>query len=139
MPVTTYYEKIVATMPEGLEKQVFTVLMGHIGSENRISRECLVYKVFGVLLGKKDLHTSSHDRQVRRAIVNLQNQGAPIMSDSGKPGYYLGSAKDREVAIGELVRRRNALDQKIKSLKKASLNVYESNAITVQPSLLEVS
>jgi hypothetical protein len=31
MPTTAYYEKIIATMPEGLEKQVLTILMNSAG------------------------------------------------------------------------------------------------------------
>jgi hypothetical protein len=38
MPTTAYYEKIIATMPEGLEKQVLTILMNSVGIKR--SHDC---------------------------------------------------------------------------------------------------
>jgi hypothetical protein len=35
MPTTAYYEKIIATMPIGLEKQVLTILKGETEGDYR--------------------------------------------------------------------------------------------------------
>ena len=40
------YEQILASMPACLERKVLSVLKGHVGSENRITRAGLVNVIF---------------------------------------------------------------------------------------------
>ena len=82
MSTTAYYEHLKETMPEGLGKNVFELLMFHIGQENRIS------------LDEISMTLDADERQVRDAIETLRSElHVPVCSQSGKAGRWL--AKDR--------------------------------------------
>ena len=128
------YQHIVSKMPEGLGKQIMTILALHIGEKNRISRARLVLELFGYI--PKNNKNSTEDRQMRRAIEELIQQGYPVCSSSGKGGYYLASSKEeREVCIRELASRRECLDQRIRQLRSANKLEWIEPIVYLQPEL----
>ncbi len=112
------HAQIKATMPDDLEQQVFKVLVEHqaFGRTNAMRREHLVNLVFGVR-PLSSLSNSKEDRQIRRAIANLQSEGIPIVSDSYSGGYYLGTTAEIRDYIGELRSRIQKLIKKADALE----------------------
>ena len=128
------YQQIVSKMPEGLGKQIMTILALHIGEKNRISRARLVLELFGYI--PKNSKNSTEDRQMRRTIEELVEQGYPVCSSSGKGGYYLASSKEeREVCIRELISRRECLDIRIRQLRSANKLEWVEPIVFLQPEL----
>ena len=144
MATTSQYLNIVATMPDGLEKTVLQTILdgGYTSPQKRITRKMLVLSIFK--RAQSNLSNSKEDRQIRRAIVKLVDKGIPILSDSGHAGYYLDAENNRETALLELIRRRNAIDAKIKKLyhadaSRAVLSELEKASDPVQLSFSEVA
>ena len=76
------------TLPDGLCNKVLRcVKLYH--SDMRATRDIIT------------AYTGASDRQVRMAIEELRSNGEPIISDSGKPGYYY-SPEDVQVIQAEL-------------------------------------
>lgn len=116
----SYYEKIVKNMPMGLDRQVMSVLQHHVGSANRISRGDLVRAVFFKECGKD----STEDRQVREVISQLQNEH-PILSDSGKGGYFLaGNLVELNAYANEIISRARELESKARKLRAAGEEMF---------------
>lgn len=109
------YADIEASIPDDLPDIVLTVIRTHRGKENPISRQDLVLAVFGKT-PKGSLSNSREDRQIRRVLPALQER-YPILSSSGKGGYYYAASADEIVAYaGELKSRAIALEQKSRAL-----------------------
>jgi len=107
------YERILASMPQCLERKVLAVLRGHVGSANRITREGLVRIIFQ----KPWSSNCTEDRQIREVIASLQMR-VPILSDSGRGGYWLaGSAEEINTYAGEIVSRARELEEKARRLR----------------------
>lgn len=123
MATNDIYRNILETMPEGLAKNVLKVL-ANLPQGSRINRPTLVYLLFGKTIIKGDLQTSKEDRQIRRAITNLQNLGVPVFSDSEKGGYGLGTEAECAEYLKELINRRKALDEKIASVWKTQTTFF---------------
>ncbi|HSW63816.1 MAG TPA: hypothetical protein VLH56_11000 [Dissulfurispiraceae bacterium] len=121
MTTNLRYEKIIASMPAGLERKLLTVLSRHVGNKNRITRRDLVAAVFPLARLGARWKDSTEDRQVRRAISTLRDTW-PILSDSGDGGYWLGTEKEIEVFIVELESRRSRLAEKIRALRTLDPN-----------------
>ncbi len=120
----TVYHQILATMPEGLEKQVFNVFLEEPAGA-RISRSRLIAQCFGYAVNARTLANSKEDRQIRRAIANLRMHGVAILSDSGSRGYYLGSQEDRSKFIAEQVSRMKSISQMVKAMRRVTLDLQE--------------
>jgi len=83
MTTTPYYDHILATMPDGLEKQVYAVMRDYVGKENAITLPMISLVIFAD-------DTETHKRQVREVIETLRTQyGIPVCSNSGSAGRYM--------------------------------------------------
>jgi hypothetical protein len=121
MTTNHIYERIIRDMPEGLDKQIISILSeGGFFDDKKASRKELIFKVFGFIDNPENLSNSTLDRQIRKAIEHLQEAGYPIISNSGAGGYSLASSRTTQAAyIAELESRRDRLDKKILALQKA--------------------
>ena len=113
---TLEYDRILATMPKGLEHDIFKVL-SH--APEGINRTGLILSIFSKVVEASKLANCSEDRQIRTAIEHLQRDGYPVISSSGKPGYKLAASDtEMESYIAELESRRDQLADKIKALRQ---------------------
>ena len=78
---TTIYDKLIATMPQGLEKAVVQVLKYHVGKEQAIKKDA-------ILADLKNMGYTPHERQFRDAVRNLRRDGWLVGSFSAD-GYFL--------------------------------------------------
>lgn len=120
MTTNAVYENILASMPDDMKQKVMQVLINEkcFGSDNRLKRRWLVGKVSTLVDWNPDGSWTSIDRQVRKAIEELQQDGYPILSDSGRGGYWLAHDKDEiEIAVTELASRVEKLQAKIHALR----------------------
>lgn len=112
------YDRLLEQVTPGLERRIMEILVDHIGQENRIKRDDLVRRViYGY--GSFPRLSDTDDRKVRLAIASLQEQGYPILSDSGEGGRWLAKPDEIEGYIAELESRRERLHEKIKALRRA--------------------
>ena len=109
------YEEILNTMPEGLDKQVLSILSYHVGRENAITRKGLISAIDGKPFSG-DIQTSSLDRQIREAISGLQ-ETTLIISDSGKGGYYIpANMEEVKDYTSEITSRARELENKARNI-----------------------
>jgi len=117
------YEQILLSMPPGIKKKVLHILAGHKGSNNRIARNDLVKRVFGIF--SDDELTDTRDRMVREVIAELRDEGNFICSDSGVGGYWMASNyEDIEMLAGELDSRAMKLLEKSRTLKARAMEWF---------------
>ncbi|MDD2922169.1 MAG: hypothetical protein PHQ36_07770 [Anaerolineales bacterium] len=140
MTTTPQYDRIIETIPTGLEKRVMDVLQYAFEASPgiNVTRQDMIQNVFGVFVEKSKLSNNREDRQIREAIENLQRAGYPIISSSGKPGYRLAiNNADMEAYIAELESRRSQLEEKIRALRTTRPNYfYVQPVIATQPALI---
>jgi len=126
MSTTPFYDSLIQSMPEGLPRQVYSVLSRHVGEGSKITLPALVDAVFGpcptVLdAGQRKTWYSTRERQVRETIETLRrDKRIPILSESGKSGRWI--AADREelnACLNELRARHTSLGDMIRSLSQA--------------------
>lgn len=113
------YSRILMELPVGLKRDVMWFLAGHVGGENRLGRGELV-----TMLRRMPVYSKKRlvrlDRLVRLAIAELQEDGYPILSDSGKGGYWLaGSREEVEGMCAEMESRAQKLLEKVRALRQA--------------------
>lgn len=129
------YLNIAKTMPEDLERRIL-ILLASQPHKKRLTRMQMILHIFGEKALseaiKAKLQNSTYDRQIRLAIANLQEIGIPILSDSGRGGYFIGDREDVENYTNELVSRRDKLTQKIQYLRTADKRFVK----LLQPSIL---
>lgn len=82
------YDRLIDSMPAGLERAVLSVISQRVGCANAVGRYTLVKMV-------ADLGFNAHERQIREAIKQLRRDGHFICSSAGKNGGYW-MASDRE-------------------------------------------
>ena len=116
MTTTPFYDDLIASMPQGLERRVFEVLKGHVGEANKIRLDDLCLAVLGAF-------NATTERQVREAIEVLRRDyHAPVISESGKPGRWLAANVDElKICIAEMENRHNHLGEVIRSLRQAQV------------------
>jgi len=138
MTTNQVYEKILSTTPDDLEKGLVEILSHHKGEKNRISRRQLITTVGNILYTShvKVPSVSTLDRQIRRAIEELQECNFPICSDSGSGGYWLAATyAEREAYIAEIESRANKLIEKARKLRSASTTIWNQPQEVSQPNL----
>lgn len=99
MATTEQYEKLLSDLAGGelseLERKVLGLLNKH---RDGLTRFELLEHVFGpgsrYLAEKRGLANSTDDRKVRETIESLRNNGVPVVSSSGKPGYRLDTSPE---------------------------------------------
>lgn len=114
------YEEIIATEPPDLDERVLSVIKQR-GEAEKISRRALIEAVFGVKLkANEDLANNHYDRQIRRSIARLQKHH-PILSSSGKGGYWYGSPSETLEYVVEIRSRAIELLEKASDLEKMAV------------------
>jgi hypothetical protein len=108
--------QIDAMTPKNLDRAVEAALSGHYGEKNRITRQSLIYQVFGVSVPANQLANSRLDRMIRRSIARLQRK-MPSLSDSSKGGYWIGTPDELKGYLSELQSRQVEIGKKIFLLK----------------------
>lgn len=117
MSTTTFYDEILADIPDGLERNVLSALMQHIGERNKIALKMLTIEVLGEF-------TSTTERQVREVIERLRRKGVAVISESGKSGRWLAADKSElEACVLEMEARHRNLGEVIRSLRQAQIPV----------------
>jgi len=119
MSTTPQYDRILAELAteiSDLERKVFDLLKAH---PDGLTRFELLENVYGsgsrYLAEKRGLANSSDDRKIREAIEHLRDNGIPVVSSSGTPGYKLDtSVRAVSAMIAEWQSRVNKLQSKIK-------------------------
>lgn len=113
------YWSIINEMPAGMARDVMAALTGHIGSEARLERRKLV-AALRRMPDYQDKAWVRLDRMVRKAIAELQENGYPVLSDSGKGGYWLASNREEiEGMCKEIESRVEKLKDKARALRTA--------------------
>lgn len=112
------YESIIGGIAPGLEQKVFDILATSLGHE--VSRQNIVFRIFGIQVAPSQLANCTEDRQVRECIRSLREKDYPIISSSGKAGYTLEADPVRiDATIAEL-------SSKIESMKDVVEHLYRS-------------
>lgn len=93
------------TLPADLPAKVLECVQLYTDPQVRISREHL------------SAYCRASDRQVRDAIAELRNQGYPIVSNSGTPGYYYDPSKMDEI-IADMESRISKMAQTVRAMRR---------------------
>ena len=125
MTENSVYKAILGEVPEGIKRDVMTVLSGHVGNERRMSRQMIAAMLRYLQPVYKNKRAVRLDRMVRLAIAELQEEGYAILSDSGKGGYWLAGSKDEvEKTALEMESRAEKLRKKALALRKAGKQAW---------------
>lgn len=131
-----YYQHILATTPQGLERDVFNYLIEHdcIGRDAAIPVDTLAYRVIG-------RSTSTSIRQVRLAIGKLRTIGVPVLAGSDSRGRWLaGSQQEINAFLTETQHRMNELREIYNGISRSTLPIevpdWDNCSIVHQPNLL---
>ena len=122
MPQTTitpssYYETLLATVDDGMERCVFWALANRIGEV--VTREDLVRIVHGVE-PMQNLADDPRDRKNRECIRRLRAKDFPIVSSSSDAGYTLKDDEaEIEKAIANLQSKINAMQDSVNHLRRS--------------------
>jgi hypothetical protein len=104
-----FLKNTVIEPSESLENRVLEIIRAHKGKENAVSRNDLIYMIFGLNLDKNSLQNSTLDREIRFAIADLR-QSYPILSTSKGSGYYMPSSREEILqCAAEINKRANKL------------------------------
>lgn len=103
--ITPQYEQILSELAgealTELARKVFSELRAN---HDGLTRYELLEKIYGpgarYLAEKRGLANSTEDRKIREAIEELRNNGVPVVSSSGAPGYRLDASPE---AVGAMV------------------------------------
>lgn len=87
MQPAEYYQAILQSINDDLERRVFELLTKHIGEP--ITRSYIVSMLYGDFVSDWEVTNNPHDRAVRKCIENLRSRDYPIVSTSGEAGYCL--------------------------------------------------
>jgi hypothetical protein len=90
MMATSQFEKMISSLPFGLDRALLRVLSFHNGRDNAIGRGEVVNAL-------KSHGFDVHERQARQAIHNLRREGHLICSAPGENGGYYMATSHREV------------------------------------------
>lgn len=114
---TETYERIIATMPPGLKRNILRSLEGSTCSDRR-TKENIAY-----CLNLK--YSDALDRQIRASVEELRNEGIPIVSDSGHAGYYFASnLGEVETLTQELESRSKKMLEQSRMMKRRALELF---------------
>lgn len=133
-----YYEHIINTMPEGIERRIIYIMRNYIGKEKSIEKGRLVImlKAHGFF---KDAAFSTAERQLRYAIGEINNdpnQKVIIIGSTGNGGYYLpANPEECSVYIATERSRADEVNNKLKSIENKASEIFE---LVTTPATAEV-
>ena len=112
MTIATIYEQLTAEITDEDEKKVFDMLLG--ADSRRVTREELVFEVYGVVVDPNALASSVEDRKIRTIIHRLRERDFPIVSSSGQSGYTMkANPEEMDVYIADQASRKNKIQGNI--------------------------
>jgi|GEM_PF-1190170 len=105
MATTPQYDQLLAELAAGelsdIEQKVLELLSVNPDGLTRYELLELVFSPGARYLAeKRGLANSTEDRKIREAIESLRNNGVPVVSSSGKPGYRLDTSPE---AVGSMI------------------------------------
>lgn len=113
-----FLQAVLSKVTEETQKQVLHELIWHMGEA--VTRERLVWMIFGVEVVREDLPKDANDRKIREAIHQLRLKGYPIVASSGEAGYALVDDPARiDAYIAEEASRIEEIRAKIDALYRA--------------------
>jgi hypothetical protein len=120
MTTTPTYDRILSTMPAGLEREIAMQMERFIGKDNSVNLGDLTWIIFGDA-------TETHKRQIRNTIEVLRNDyGVPILANSGKAGRYMAAnSAERDEFVAEMISRRNKLSTTIRRMQAVQFDVTQ--------------
>ena len=86
----TPIREIIEQMDAGLDRAVLSCLEKRVGEKMAVQKPDLLFDLNRMGFGSRLSH-ETFERQVRRVIVEMRNQGQLICSSSGGGGYYLAA------------------------------------------------
>ncbi len=124
-----FYEELISQMPHGLERALLRVLSYHIGKDNAISRPELLND-----LARMGFRV--HDRQARKGIEELRNNGHLIGASSGDGGYYIiADQAEFEAYIAEETSRATKILNRLRAQEEQAKKVFSRTSAVAQASL----
>lgn len=119
MRPSDYYEAILASINDDLERRVFGVLAAHIGET--VGRAQMISLLFGETVEDTTLASNQHDRAIRKCIENLRSKDHPIVSTSGEAGYCLTDDPEKvRMCIAEQRSRIVKMQKQIEHLERST-------------------
>lgn len=119
---------LISRAPLDIKAIVLHVLMGHVGKDNRITRERLAHQVAS-RSGLKRYDPGEYDRACRKAIEELRRtdpMGTLICSSSGQPGYFIAADEDElRETINQDKRRALSLLKRVSEQERRGLRALE--------------
>jgi hypothetical protein len=105
MTTTPQYDQLLAELAAGQLTELEQKVLDNLGaSPEGLTRYELLERIFGpgsrYIAEKRGLANSGDDRKIREAIESLRNNGVPVVSSSGKPGYRLDTSPE---AVGSMI------------------------------------
>jgi hypothetical protein len=115
--------EIIEQMDAGLDRAVLRVLEKRVGEKMAIQKPDLLFELNRMGFGSRLSH-DTFERQVRRCIVELRNQGQLICSSSGGGGYFLAETMaEFDVFIEQEYRGRiRELQGTVDAMTKAAID-----------------
>jgi hypothetical protein len=126
MQTTSVYEQLIAEITDEDERKVFLLLLRAEG--RRITREELIWKVYGVVVNHESLSNSVEDRKIREIIRRLRQRDYPIVSSSGVSGYTMkASVEEMDIYIADQASRKERIQENINAAyrSKAKVNLVK--------------
>lgn len=124
-----FYEELISQMPHGLERALLRVLSYHIGKDKAISKPDL-------LADLARMGFRVHERQARKAIEELRNNGHLIGASSGDGGYYIIANEDEyNDYVAEETSRATKILERLRAQDAQAKKVFSRTSAVAQASL----
>lgn len=124
-----FYEELISQMPHGLERALLRVLSYHIGNDKAISKPDL-------LADLARMGFRVHERQARKAIELLRNNGHLIGASSGDGGYYIIANEDEyNDYVAEETSRATKILERLRAQDALAKKVFSRTSAVAQASL----
>jgi hypothetical protein len=118
MQPADFYQSILDSLTDDLERKVFQVLSDHFGLP--ITRVEIISLVYGIDIEKAKLSDSRQDRAIRKCIENLRSKDYPIVASSGEAGYFLTDNQNEiDACVAEERARVRNIEKKIEHMQRS--------------------
>lgn len=92
------------------ERVLAIILEGSLSYDRLVRKEMLAVRIYGY-------YNQTVDRNIRNSITELRNEGYPIISTSGKAGYYYDE-NSIDAIIADYSSRIAQMSRTIKALRR---------------------